>query len=114
MAPMTESITLATPETKPANPKYDISGIRERWLPVGQESFEVELLGQNGEVRTVLYGPLGLIGPTGLVVAGSPTGKFLLDAQNKMNFSVNSRRKRIYQQLTADGVLVGTVTGTPD
>lgn len=111
---MAESLTLTTPEAKPANPKYDIAGIRERWLPLGQEAIEIDLLGQNGEAKTVLYGPLGLIGPTGLIVAGTPTGAALLKAQNKMNFSTISRQKRIYQQLTTDGVLVGSVTGSPD
>ena len=33
---------------------------------------------------------------------------------NTANFSVTSMHKRILQKLTNDGVLVGTVTGTPD
>lgn len=111
---MAETLTLTIAETKPANPKYDIAGINETWLPAGQEAIEIRLVGVNGEVKTVLYGPLGLIGPTGLVVPGSPTGATLLKAQNKMNFSVNSRQKRIFQQLITDNVIAGTVTGVPD
>lgn len=111
---MAETLTLTTPETKPTNPTYVISGINERWLPVGQESIEISLLGANGEVKTILYGPLGLVSLSGTIVPASPTGATLLKAQNKMNFSINSRQKRIYQQLTTDGVLIGTVTGAPD
>jgi len=111
---MPEQLDLTTPETTPANPRYVITGINETWLPAGQEAIEIRLLGANGEAKTVRYGPTGLIGPTGLVVPGSSTGATLLKAQNKMNFSVNSRQKRIFQQLTTDGVLLGTVSGVPD
>ena len=109
-----EQLDLTTPETPPANPRYVITGINEVWLPVGQEAIEIRLLGANGEVKTVRYGPTGLLAPTGLVVPGSPTGATLLRAQNKMNFSVTSRQKRIFQQLTTDGALIGTVSGVPD
>jgi hypothetical protein len=33
---------------------------------------------------------------------------------NTANFSVNSMQKRILQKLSNDGVIPGTVTGTPD
>lgn len=33
---------------------------------------------------------------------------------NTGNFSVNSMHKRILQRLSADGLLVGTVSGTPE
>jgi hypothetical protein len=112
---MAETLTLTVAETKPANPKYDIAGINETWLPAGQEAIEIRLLGANGEVRTILYGPLGAINQAGGVVAGSPTGRTLLRQQNKANFSVNSREKAIYNRLSIDfPELAGNVTGVPD
>ena len=70
---MPETLTLTTPETKPTNPTYMIQGINETWLPVGQETIEILLVGANGEQKRVVYSPLGLIGPTGLVVGGTPS-----------------------------------------
>lgn len=106
-----ETITLTAPETKPANPTYTIVGITEDWQA---GSVEIRLIGANGETRTAFYGAQGLIGANGQIVSGSPTGATILKAQNKMNFSTTSRVKRIYQQLLADGVLAGAVTGVPD
>lgn len=106
-----ESITLTQPETKPVNQTYTVTGIIEDWLG---GSIVIQLVGANGEVKSARYGPLGLIGPNGQIVPGTPTGATLLKAQNKMNFSVTSRVKRIYQQLITDGVLAGAVTGAPD
>jgi hypothetical protein len=112
---MAESLTLTTAETKPANPKYDIAGINETWLPAGAEAIEIRLLGANGEVRTILYGPLGAINQAGGVVAGSPTGRTLLRQQNKANFTATSRVRQIYVRLSTDfPELAGAVTGVPD
>jgi len=53
----------------------------------------------------------------GKIVSHSYTGKVATDMMKWMNtadFSVNSMHKRILQKLSADGILPGTVTGTPD
>jgi hypothetical protein len=43
-----------------------------------------------------------------------PEAIALMKWLNTANFSVNSMHKRILQKLSAEGVLPGTVTGTPD
>jgi hypothetical protein len=43
----------------------------------------------------------------------TPTGATLLHALNIGNFSTNSLIKAVYNRLIADGVITGTVSGTP-
>lgn len=43
----------------------------------------------------------------------TPTGATLLHSLNTGNFSVNSLVKAVYNRLITDGVIAGTVSGTP-
>lgn len=43
----------------------------------------------------------------------TPTGTTLLSQLNQGNFTTNSLEKAVYNRLSADGVCVGTVAGTP-
>lgn len=43
----------------------------------------------------------------------TPTGATLLHSLNTGNFSVNSLIKAVYTRLITDGVIAGTVSGTP-
>lgn len=43
----------------------------------------------------------------------TPTGASLLSTLNRGNFTTNSLIKAVYNRLTADGVITGTVSGTP-
>jgi len=63
------------------------------------------------------YVHIELVDNLGVLLMHDYTGQVALDMMkwmNTANFSVNSMHKRILQKLTNDGVLVGTVTGTPD
>lgn len=43
----------------------------------------------------------------------TPTGAALLTSLNRGNFTTNSLIKAVYNRLTADGVISGTVSGVP-
>jgi hypothetical protein len=86
-------------------------------------TYKVIVLTLNWDIVTNLVtGEKGLVSLDRRDNLGQPcrhqyTGQEAIDLMkwmNTANFSVNSMHKRILQKLTNDGVLVGTVTGTPD
>ena len=96
---MAEILTLTTPITPPTNSTYTIDRIT---IDVIALSIMVQLLGTNGEALSKVYDS-----------TTNPTGATLLHALNTGNFSVNSLMKAVYNRLIADGVLTGSVSGTP-
>lgn len=96
---MAEQIDLTTPEAKPANPSYHLERLT---LDIDAGTIHVQLKGANGEALSKVYDK-----------STTPTGAALLSALNTSNNSTTSLIKRVYQRLTADGVIAGTISGTP-
>lgn len=94
---MAEQITLAVPETKPVNTSYRVSRLVLDW---DGRQIVVQLRGTNGEDKSHHY--------NGAVALA------LMNQLNTANLSTNSLHKRVLQRLTADGVVSGTLSGTPD
>lgn len=99
---MPETLTLAAPETPPSITAWTVE---EVYLVRGQNppatAYIVIILRSNtGERYTHRY--------------SEDEGWTLLKQLNTMNFSATSFNTRILQRLSADGVKVGTVAGTPE
>lgn len=92
-----ETLALTTPETKPSNTGYKVVRLLLDWESA---LIRIELKGVNGEIKTHDY-------------AGA-TATTLMNQLNTMNLSTQSLQKRILNRLISDGVLTGTVTGSPD
>ena len=103
---MAEQIDLTTPETKPSNALYKVSELHFFGLdgPAAGKMIHAQLKGANGEVKGHTYNS-----------STTPTAAALLTSLNTANNSAGtSMIKRVYNRLIADGVLDGTVSGTPD
>lgn len=97
---MAEQITLTVPEAPPANPAY---ALQQLTLNLPGQYIRIDLIGANGEQKSKTY-------DGGTV----PTGATLLHTLNIANFSgATSLVKAIYLRLLADGVLAGSISGTP-
>lgn len=96
---MAERIDLTTPITYPSTGFHELERLT---LDVKAGTIYVQLLGQNGESVSKVYN-----------ATTSPTGATLLSQLNTSNNSTTSLIKRVYNRLVADGVLVGTVSGSP-
>jgi len=94
---MAEKLNLTTPKTYPTTSDWRVDCLTLDW---GNGIITIRLKGTNGEVLTHIYD--GSVAPA------------LMIALNKANLTTNSLHKRILDRLVADGVLAGTVTGTPD
>jgi hypothetical protein len=90
-----ELITLTTPE--PSTISYKVSQLHFDWPGA---LIVIGLVGDDASIKTHTY--------TGAVATT------LMVALNKANLSTKSLQKRVIEQLQADGVLVGTISGTPD
>lgn len=94
---MAEQLNLTTPIVPPTITNYRVVLLELNW-------------------KAAFIG-IGLEGPNGEPLRHSYTGatatNFMI-ALNKANLSTTSLQKRILTQLLADGVLVGSVSGTPD
>lgn len=103
-----ELFTLAVPEVVPA-----VSNIAWRLvkLDLDWEAAEIVigLKGSNGERRSFTYG--GIYGATD---ADRTKATALMVALNKANLSIKSLQRRVLEQLVADGLLAGAITGAPD
>lgn len=98
---MAERVDLTAAETKPNCTFYELERLT---IDVKQKSIAAQLLGTNGESKSVVYNS-----------TTSPTGASLLSTLNTSNNSAGtSLIKRVYNRLIADGVLVGSVSGSPD
>lgn len=93
---MAESLTLTSPANK-SQTKWDINYLTLNW----QEAIiTVKLTGNNGEIFFHSY-------------TGS-TATTMMIQLNKANLTSNSLQKRIFTQLINDGLIAGSVTGSPD
>lgn len=97
---MAEKIALASPETKPSNTSYSLDHIS---FDLRRRAITVQLLGDNGEAITKTYDH-----------STTPTGATLFTQVNTSDNRTVSMVKKVYARLIADGVLAGTVSGTPD
>lgn len=98
---MAERVDLTAAETKPNCTFYELERMI---LDVKQKSIAVQLLGTNGETKSVVYN-----------ATTNPTGQSLLSTLNTSNNSAGtSLIKRVYNRLLTDGHLVGTVSGAPE
>ncbi len=93
-----ERVDLTVSETRTTT-YYEIDTVT---LSVRAKSVYVVLVGQNGEVKTKVYD-----------ATTTPTGATLLTSLNTSNNSTISLMKRVYTRLVTDGVITGTVSGTP-
>jgi len=100
---MAEKIDLTTPIAGTASRNnYTVIGVVLYW----------------GLNETDAYIKARLLGDDGLVVSHNvgqgPVARTRMIALNKANLSSNSLQKRVLDQLVTDGVLAGTISGTPD
>jgi hypothetical protein len=94
-----ESVSLTTPIVKTATSSCALDVLT---LDVTRSAIFATLRCNNGDVVQKTYD-----GGT------TPTGASLLTTLNRGNFTTNSLIKAVYNRLIADGVIVGTVAGTP-
>ncbi len=98
---MAERIDLTAAETKPSCTSYELERLI---IDVKQKSIAAQLIGPNGESKSVVYNSLT-----------NPTGASLLATLNTSNNSTGtSLIKRVYNRLLTDNVIAGTVSGAPD
>lgn len=94
---MAEQLDLTTPEVvSKTTTSYQVVFLQMDW---DLKLINVRVKSNLGERKEILY-----------------EGQIAVDYMrtlNTGNFSVNSLHKRILQRLSADGVLVGTVSGVP-
>lgn len=94
---MAELITLTTPVTPPTLTTYTVRQlVLDRDIP----RIEILLRGNNGESFRHTY--------------TSTTATAFLNNLNTRNFTSTSMQTEILKRLNADGVLVGSVSGSPD
>ena len=95
---MAELITLTSPPPRPSQlTSYTVSELRFDWA---NARIEIALLGSNGDITRHSY--------------NGPTATAMMVALNKANLSTTSLQKRVLQQLIADAVIAGTISGSPD
>lgn len=92
-----EQIDLTNPQPAPVATDYTIDRITFDWT--GQ-NISIRLVSNNSEIISHHY--------TGTIA------KNLMIALNKTDLSVKSLHRRVMEKLIADGVIVGTISGTPD
>jgi hypothetical protein len=94
-----ESVSLTVPIVKTATSSCALDVLT---LDVTRSAIFATLRCNNGDVVQKTYD-----GGT------TPTGASLLTTLNRSNFTTNSLIKAVYTRLIADGVITGTVAGTP-
>jgi hypothetical protein len=96
---MAETVTPPAPITKPSINGYTLDYLT---LDVGQSRILCVVKSDTGETIQKVYDS-----------TTTPTGLSLLSTLNKSNFTTNSLIKAVFNRLIADGVIAGTVSGTP-
>jgi hypothetical protein len=106
---MAEDFALTTPEIIPqvTTATYRLVGLFLDWE---RTTILIRLRGANGEVKSFTYGG----SDPGTPAAEKTKALNLMLALNKANLTVKSLQRRVLEQLAADGLLAGAVTGTPD
>lgn len=94
---MAEILTLTAPVVPPSVTTYRVTGLS---LNFGGEKITIELTGTNGEKWQH-----SIVGSTAVT---------LMVALNKANLSTKSLQRRILERLVVDGVLSGSISGSPD
>jgi hypothetical protein len=94
---MAEIITLTTPVTTP-----------------NVTTWRVVFLGLDWESATISMGLRGSGGEKLNHAYTGPNATTLMIALNKANLTSNSLHRRILTQLHTDGIVVGTISGSPD
>ena len=94
-----EKVDLSSPVVRANTTDYHLERIV---IDVDNGSILVQLKGNNGETLSKAYNS-----------TTSPTGASLISTLNASNNSTTSLVKRVYNRLIADGVIAGTVSGTP-
>jgi hypothetical protein len=98
---MSERVDLTAAETKPNCTFYELERLT---IDVKAKSITAQLLGTNGESKSIVYNALT-----------TPTGASLLSALNTSNNSAGtSLIKRVYNRLLADNAIAGAISGSPD
>ncbi len=88
---------LAITSPPPQQTTWRVNEVYFNW---DAQSIQIGLKGTNGEAKHHAY--------------GGATATALLVSLNKANLSTTSLHKRIINQLVGDGVIAGTVSGSPD
>ena len=94
---MSEQLNLTTPIVTPTLAFYAIAAIV---LQRDTQEVHIHLLGTNGEHLHHSY--------SGIVAIA------LIEELNTANMAIASLEKRILLRLVADGVLIGTISGSPN
>lgn len=92
-----ELITLTTPVTTPAITTWRVASLLLDW---DGARIAITLRGSGGERLTHDY--------------SGATATTLMNALNTANLSTTSLHKRVIQRLVTDGMLTGTISGSPD
>jgi hypothetical protein len=92
---MAEIITLTTPE--PGAQNYTVTMLKLDWA---NAHIFIHLRGDNGAVKTHAY--------------SGATATALMIALNKANLTLKSLQRRVIERLQLDGVISGSISGTPD
>lgn len=90
-----ETLTISSPP--PQQTTWRVNEVYFNW---DAQSIQVGLKGTNGEAKHHAY--------TGA------TAQSLLVSLNKANLSTTSLHRRIINQLVSDGIIAGSVSGSPD
>lgn len=94
---MAELITLTTPIVPPSVTTYRVTYLAFDW---DNPSITIGLRGTNGERLNHSY--------------SSSNATAMMTQLNKANLTSNSLHRRVISQLVSDGVLAGTISGSPD
>jgi hypothetical protein len=98
---MAEQLNLSAPVVHPTLSSYKVERTTlDRGQVEALAEIVIQLRGVNGEVFVHRY--------------FGATARTLITQLNVANLTTTSLEKRILQRLTADGVLSGTITGTPE
>lgn len=92
-----EKLTLTTAVTFPNIVDYKILRLILDWQ---EEFIDIKYQANTGETKSYRY-------------FGTQARTMMLQL-NKVNLSTKSLHKRIWEQLIVDGIITGTITGSPD
>lgn len=94
---MAEQLDLSTPSTPPTLTYWQVVYLELNWV---SQSIRIGLLGTNQETAQHNY--------------NGDEATTLMAQLNKADLSIKSLQRRILERMLAEGVLEGTISGTPD
>jgi hypothetical protein len=92
---MAELLTITSPP--PQQTTWKVNEIHFNWAA---QSIQIGLIGTNNEAKHHSY--------------GSTTATSFMSLCNTKNFTSTSMQKEVLKRLVNDGVIAGTISGTPD